>query len=244
MEQIRATVELQDAQAHWAMASCRSFHSIVSKPSLYKLLVLALHSTPHTHTMAVAQVDAALQSMGWLRSTIGELFDMAGCNTAAVRHLLGSEGPTEASLLGHLGVLELRCNEVLQVGGMARGCLAGQLSRIAAWRYNIQWVESALCGWRGIGWASKCAPLPVSTHPHCCLLRVQAYAMSKGSQGESMQAALRAQQVAPAGHRLVIEPPSSHEHVPSMSAAGAAGWQQCRQCELNASSCLWWSLES
>ena len=39
----------------------------------------------------------------------------AGCDTPAVRMLLGSGGPTDASLMQFLGVLEQRTHELLEV---------------------------------------------------------------------------------------------------------------------------------
>jgi hypothetical protein len=38
----------------------------------------------------------------------------AGCDTPAVRALLGSGGPTDASLMAFLGVLEQRTHELIQ----------------------------------------------------------------------------------------------------------------------------------
>jgi hypothetical protein len=40
---------------------------------------------------------------------------LQGCNTDAVRALLGGEELSEANLLAHLGIIEQRTNEVLQV---------------------------------------------------------------------------------------------------------------------------------
>ena len=42
----------------------------------------------------------------------------AGCDTPAVRALLGSGGPTDASLMQFLGVLEQRTHELMQVTGV------------------------------------------------------------------------------------------------------------------------------
>jgi hypothetical protein len=40
---------------------------------------------------------------------------LQGCNTDAVRVLLGGEELSDANLLAHLGIIEQRTNEVLQV---------------------------------------------------------------------------------------------------------------------------------
>ena len=64
---------------------------------------------------------------------IANLFEAAGCNTSAVKHLLGPDGVTESNMLAYLGVLELRCNELLQVGGGAR-CCSGVVRGLTMWR--------------------------------------------------------------------------------------------------------------
>jgi hypothetical protein len=45
---------------------------------------------------------------------------LQGCNTEAVRTLLGDGELSDVNMLAHLGVIEQRSNELLQVGG--RGC--------------------------------------------------------------------------------------------------------------------------
>jgi hypothetical protein len=46
-----------------------------------------------------------------------------GCNTPAVRELLGDEGAvTEANVMAYLGIIEQRTNELLQVGTPAPCC--------------------------------------------------------------------------------------------------------------------------
>jgi hypothetical protein len=46
---------------------------------------------------------------------------LQGCNTEAVRLLLGGNGLSDATMLAHLGIIEQRSNELLQVRG--RLCL-------------------------------------------------------------------------------------------------------------------------
>lgn len=41
---------------------------------------------------------------------------LQGCNTEAVRVLLGGEGLRDSNMLAHLGIIEQRSNELLQVG--------------------------------------------------------------------------------------------------------------------------------
>lgn len=59
--------------------------------------------------------DAAQQTSGVLKAAIRELFERIGCNTPAVRDLLGDDGVTEGNLMAYLGIIEQRTNEILQV---------------------------------------------------------------------------------------------------------------------------------
>ncbi|GIL88327.1 hypothetical protein Vretimale_15075 [Volvox reticuliferus] len=59
--------------------------------------------------------EAAMSMTAALKAGISELFDRIGCNTPAVRDLLGEEGLTEANLMAYLGIIEQRTNEILQV---------------------------------------------------------------------------------------------------------------------------------
>lgn len=46
---------------------------------------------------------------------VGVLFEDAGCNTPAVRGLLGSSGVQDNNLVQYLGIIEQRAHELLQV---------------------------------------------------------------------------------------------------------------------------------
>lgn len=48
--------------------------------------------------------------------SIQDLFMRSGCNTPAVRDLLGEDGITDSNLLSYLGIIEQRVHELLQVG--------------------------------------------------------------------------------------------------------------------------------
>ncbi|KAK9838199.1 hypothetical protein WJX81_008429 [Elliptochloris bilobata] len=58
--------------------------------------------------------DSAAACTSRLRDGLAMLWQRAGCDTPAVRALLGSGGPTDASLMQFLGVLEQRTHELLQ----------------------------------------------------------------------------------------------------------------------------------
>jgi hypothetical protein len=62
-----------------------------------------------------------VSTVGKLKDSIWQLFNDIGCNTPAVRDLLGNEGGvTEGNLLTHLGIIEQRANELLQAYVLAR----------------------------------------------------------------------------------------------------------------------------
>ncbi len=55
------------------------------------------------------------ESVLYCYCSVSELFNNLGCETPAVRELLGSDGVTDANLVAYLGILEQRANELLQV---------------------------------------------------------------------------------------------------------------------------------
>lgn len=61
------------------------------------------------------RVDSALSLVESLKGNIWQLFDAIGCNTPAVKALLGDGEMTEANMLSYLGIIEQRSNELLQV---------------------------------------------------------------------------------------------------------------------------------
>uniref|UniRef100_A0A7S0RLG2 ODAD1 central coiled coil region domain-containing protein n=1 Tax=Chlamydomonas leiostraca TaxID=1034604 RepID=A0A7S0RLG2_9CHLO len=67
------------------------------------------------------RLEAASNTVNTLKSVIWELFARIGCNTPAVRELLGDEGGvSEANVLAHLGIIEQRTNELLQSYALRR----------------------------------------------------------------------------------------------------------------------------
>ncbi|MEW5311281.1 MAG: hypothetical protein WDW38_003009 [Sanguina aurantia] len=57
---------------------------------------------------------AATGIVGLLKLSIQGLFMRSGCNTPAVRDLLGEDGITDSNLLSYLGIIEQRVHELLQ----------------------------------------------------------------------------------------------------------------------------------
>ncbi|KAG2488983.1 hypothetical protein HYH03_012424 [Edaphochlamys debaryana] len=61
------------------------------------------------------RTDSAFNMTTALKAGISELFERIGCNTPAVRDLLGEDGVSEANLMAYLGIIEQRTNEILQI---------------------------------------------------------------------------------------------------------------------------------
>lgn len=77
--------------------------------------------------------EAASATVAALKSSIYELFNRIGCNTPAVRELLGDEGAVaEGSVLAYLGVIEQRTNELLQAFVLRRAADAHAPPAVAA----------------------------------------------------------------------------------------------------------------
>lgn len=55
-----------------------------------------------------------------LKKGISSLFQTAGCNTEAVRMLLGGEDLNDTNMLAHLGIIEQRSNELLQAFALSK----------------------------------------------------------------------------------------------------------------------------
>eukprot|EP00877_Chromochloris_zofingiensis_P013781 jgi/Chrzof1/8657/Cz03g19020.t1 len=67
------------------------------------------------------RVDSALSLVESLKGNIWQLFDAIGCNTPAVKALLGDGEMTEANMLSYLGIIEQRSNELLQAFALTKG---------------------------------------------------------------------------------------------------------------------------
>lgn len=63
---------------------------------------------------------AAGRTLEQLTGAVNDIFNKIGCNTAAVRDLLGDEDVNEANILSYLGIIEQRTNELLQAYAMQR----------------------------------------------------------------------------------------------------------------------------
>ena len=54
-----------------------------------------------------------MRTLDVLKTTISEIFEETGCNTAATRELLGEGGVNESNVLQYLALIEQRCNELM-----------------------------------------------------------------------------------------------------------------------------------
>lgn len=64
---------------------------------------------------------SAGEVMACMKTCITTLFESTGCNTPAVQQMLGEDGVTDSNILGHLGIIEQRANELLQAYAMRGG---------------------------------------------------------------------------------------------------------------------------
>ncbi|KAJ9514176.1 hypothetical protein QJQ45_002286 [Haematococcus lacustris] len=80
-----------------------------------------LASTQAQAELYEKRYEAASNTVAVLKTSIFDLFDTIGCNTPAVRELLGDDGlVTEGNVLAHLGIIEQRTNELLQAYAVRR----------------------------------------------------------------------------------------------------------------------------
>lgn len=67
---------------------------------------------------------------------VEDIFQKIGCDTPAVKELLGTDGVTDTNIMAYLGIMEQRTNELLQV--RAREWLLrtgrGGLGHLQNWR--------------------------------------------------------------------------------------------------------------
>jgi hypothetical protein len=129
-----------------------------------------------------------------------------GCNTDAVRALLGGEELSDANLLAHLGIIEQRTNEVLQVRWLH-----------ASWQPQ-KLPTDIVCTADDTDSGQALDTADAHMHWLVVLDTLQAHALSKPNH-PALAELLHAQPVVTApGHRIVIEPPSTLEPL-----GGAAG---------------------
>jgi len=70
--------------------------------------------------------SAAQKTMNALKDGISKIFTRIGCNTPAVREMLGDDGVTEENMMQHLGIIEQRVNEILQMYAASQAASSGQ----------------------------------------------------------------------------------------------------------------------
>eukprot|EP00879_Flechtneria_rotunda_P012214 GHRR01012756.1.p1 GENE.GHRR01012756.1~~GHRR01012756.1.p1 ORF type:complete len:569 (+),score=227.55 GHRR01012756.1:229-1935(+) len=108
---VRQEIEAYMAQAHASEASA----NVAINSTYAKCAAAEAKATAYEHKLA-----EAADVMEQLKAGISSLFETAGCNTDAVRVLLGGEELTEANMLAHLGIIEQRSNEVLQAYALSK----------------------------------------------------------------------------------------------------------------------------
>ncbi|KAK9805927.1 hypothetical protein WJX73_005724 [Symbiochloris irregularis] len=87
-----------------------------------------------TASQAEARALSASAALATVRKQVGVLFEEAGCNTPAVRGLLGSSGVQDTNLVQYLGIIEQRAHELLQeyVVAVSQGDSKAEAARVNA----------------------------------------------------------------------------------------------------------------
>ncbi len=65
--------------------------------------------------MYEARAGRAIQQVTAIRQAVEDMFVAAGCDTPAVRELLGAGGVTAGNLMQYLGIVEQEADQLLQV---------------------------------------------------------------------------------------------------------------------------------
>jgi hypothetical protein len=56
-----------------------------------------------------------------------DIFSKLGCDTAAVRELLGEDGVTDKNIMAYLGIMEQRTNELLRAQATVKAAEGGEI---------------------------------------------------------------------------------------------------------------------
>ena len=88
----------------------------------------SLAHAEHMDELYRKRYDAAVSTVNTIKTSIGDMFTKIGCDTPAVRELLGDEGVTENNIMSYLGIIEQRTIELLQMNAVRK---AGQGSESA-----------------------------------------------------------------------------------------------------------------
>lgn len=71
--------------------------------------------------------DAASSTVELLKNSVQDIFSKLGCDTAAVRELLGEDGVTDKNIMAYLGIMEQRTNELLRAQATVKAADGGEI---------------------------------------------------------------------------------------------------------------------
>lgn len=71
--------------------------------------------------------EAASSTVNLLKTSIWDTFSKIGCDTPAVKELLGEDGVTEANIMSYLGIIEQRTNELLMAFAIRKSAEGGEI---------------------------------------------------------------------------------------------------------------------
>jgi len=84
-----------------------------------------LHETESNALALEVKYQGALSTVSALKNGVAAIFTKLGCDTTSARELLGGEGVTEENIMQHLGLVEQRTNEILQMYAASQVALIG-----------------------------------------------------------------------------------------------------------------------
>ncbi|GAQ83044.1 hypothetical protein KFL_001330270 [Klebsormidium nitens] len=74
-----------------------------------------LNRTEEREAQYEVRFQKTMKAIAHIKQVVTSTFNKIGCNTAAVREMLGDGGVTESNLMLYLGIIEQRTNEILQM---------------------------------------------------------------------------------------------------------------------------------
>eukprot|EP00946_MAST-07B_sp_MAST-7B-sp1_P002346 g2346.t1 len=113
-------LEKLDTQIHEARSEIERFKGQgVETDSQRKKILRGLESKLHRTEMRTREFDErhtkVAQVLGIVKKRVQEIFHRIGCRNTIAATFVGNQGVTDSNLMQHLGIIEQRTNEVLQM---------------------------------------------------------------------------------------------------------------------------------
>ena len=210
-------LEKLDTQIHEARSEIERFRGQgVETDSQRKKILRDLESKLHRTEMRTREFDErhtrVAQVLAMVKKRVQEIFHRIGCRNTIAASFVGNQGVTDSNLMQHLGIIEQRTNEVLQM--YAASGAAFNDDAPAEPSANAGSASSAGTNANGVGAASSAAAVvsSVANSKHSALLSAKRH-----SQQHRLSLGVGPRQ-ASGSHTLQVSPPGMEE----MDTSGAA----------------------